>query len=520
MRLFRGSASAGGGRLSAAQGALALLAGLLHTASFAPLEAWWLQVLAVGLLFWCVRRLSPGSAAGAGLAFGFAWLASGLWWLFISMYRYGGLPAPVAGAAVALLSLALSAYLALAMATFARWRTGRAGPDVLLFAACWLLAELARATWLTGFPWLASGYAHTSGPLAHWAPWIGVYGIGALAAGLGAALFSAMPGGPGAPLLGGRSWRALAGPGLGAALVLGAGAVLPQDFTTSVGRMTVSLLQPNIAQDLKFDAGRMAANFEQLGRALKSARGTLVVTPESVVPLPLAVVEPGQWQRLHRAVSQPGRAALVGVFTGDDQNGYVNSMVALSADSDGQGAQAYRYGKQHLLPFGEFIPFGFGWFVHSMGIPLDDQVRGTNSRPLRLGSQRLRPLICYEDLFGEDIVGSVVGDDAATVFVNASNLAWFGAWMVQDQHLQFSRMRALEFERPFVRATNTGATTVIDHRGRVAARLDAGVAGVLESEFEGRIGSTPYARWLAAAGLWPLWGLALAVVAWVARRRA
>lgn len=520
MRLFRGSASAGGGRLSAAQGALALLAGLLHTASFAPLEAWWLQVLAVGLLFWCMRGLSPGSAAGAGLAFGFAWLASGLWWLFISMYRYGGLPAPVAAAAVALLSLALSAYLALAMAAFARLRTGRAGPDVLLFAACWLLAELARATWLTGFPWLASGYAHTSGPLAHWAPWVGVYAIGALAAGLGAALFVAVPGGLGASPLGGWSWRALAGPGLGAALVLGAGAVLPQDFTASVGRMTVSLLQPNIAQDLKFDAGRMAANFEQLGRALESARGTLVVTPESVVPLPLAVVEPAQWQRLRHAVSQPGRAALVGVFTGDEQNGYVNSMVALSADSDAQGAQAYRYGKQHLLPFGEFIPFGFGWFVHAMDIPLDDQARGTNSRPLRLGSQRLRPLICYEDLFGEDIVGSVVGDDAATVFVNASNLAWFGAWMVQDQHLQFSRMRALEFERPFVRATNTGATTVIDHRGRVTARLNAGVAGVLESEFEGRIGSTPYARWLAAAGLWPLWGLALAVVAWAARRRA
>ena len=135
-----------------------------------------------------------------------------------------------------------------------------------------------------------------------------------------------------------------------------------------------------------------------------------------------------------------------------------------------------------------------------------------------LGSQRLRPLICYEDLFGEDIVGSAVGDGAATIFVNASNLAWFGTLMVQDQHLQFSRMRALEFERPFIRSTNTGATSVIDHHGRVTARLPADVAGVLEAEVEGRRGSTPYARWLSAVGLWPLWALALAVIGWAVVR--
>jgi apolipoprotein N-acyltransferase len=532
MRLFRGSAPLDGQRPPAGELALSLLAGVLHTASFAPLEAWWLQLLAVGLLFWRVRGLAPWAAFCAGLAFGFGWLVSGLWWLFISMHRYGGLPSPVAAAAVAVLSLALSLYLALAMAAFAHWRSGRSGPDVALFAACWLLAELARASWLTGFPWLAAGYAHTSGPLAHWAPWIGVYGLGALAAALGATLFApwsakadrptlpTWPAGQGASSTGGARLRAAAVAVMVPASVLVVGAFLPQSFTASAGRMSVSLLQPNIAQDLKFDAGRMATNFDRLGRDLESARGTLVVTPESVVPLPLSMVDPDQWQRLRRAVARPGRAALVGVFTGNEQAGYVNSMVALSAASDGQGAQGYQYGKQHLLPFGEFIPFGFGWFVRAMGIPLDDQAHGTNSRPLALGSQRLRPLICYEDLFGEDIVGSVVGDDAATVFVNASNLAWFGPWMVQDQHLQFSRMRALEFERPFVRATNTGATTVIDHRGRVTARLDAGVAGILESEFEGRVGTTPYARWLAASGLWPLWGLALAVLAWVARRPA
>ncbi len=95
------------------------------------------------------------------------------------------------------------------------------------------------------------------------------------------------------------------------------------------------------------------------------------------------------------------------------------------------------------------------------------------------------------------------------MFVNVSNLAWFGTLMIQDQHLQFSQMRTLEFQRPLVRSTNTGATAAIDHRGRVIARLPPLVRSVLETRVDGRTGTTPYARWLAALGLWPLWAIAL-----------
>jgi apolipoprotein N-acyltransferase len=134
---------------------------------------------------------------------------------------------------------------------------------------------------------------------------------------------------------------------------------------------------------------------------------------------------------------------------------------------------------------------------------------------------RLRPLICYEDLFGEDFVESAVdGPDSADVFVNVSNLAWFGRFMIQDQHLQFSQMRALEFQRPVLRSTNTGATAHVDHQGRLLARLPPVTLGELVVRVEGRTGSTPYARWLHALGLWPLWMLAclpLAVAASVRR---
>lgn len=502
--------------------AWAAAAGVLHTAAFAPVNAWWIGLAALALLAAPLRGVGALRAAAIGWAFGFGWLGSGFWWIFVSMHRYGGLAAPLAALAVALLAAALALYPALALAAFGRWRRGQVGADAVLFALCWLLSELARAGWFTGFPWLASGYAHTDGPLAAWAPWIGVYGIGALAAGCGWAIAAAVAATADAIRRQARpgAWQCFAAGGIAAAAVA-APAALPAVFTTSTGTLSVSLLQPNIAQDLKFDPGRIDRNLEQIARATEEARGALVVTPESVVPLPYAAVEPAYWLRLQRAVAAPGRGALVGVFLGDDRVGYVNSMIGLSADQPLGAEPTYRYGKRHLLPFGEFIPPGFGWFVRAMQIPLDDQARGDSERPFALAGQRLRPLICYEDLFGEDIVASVVGDNAATIFVNASNLAWFGDFMVQDQHLQFSRMRALEFQRPVVRATNTGSTAVVDHRGVVRARLAPSIAAKLEASVEGRIGATPYARWLAAAGLAPLWllaGAGVALITWRGRR--
>ncbi|MDR7296742.1 apolipoprotein N-acyltransferase [Pelomonas aquatica] len=463
-------------------GAVALAAGLLHTASFAPTGAWWAQLAALALLFGLVTRATPRVAALCGALFGWSWLAAGLWWLHISMHQFGGIPWLLAALAVGLLAAGLSGYYALALGLTARWiAPGRM--RLLALVPAWLLAELARASWLTGFPWIASGYAHTAGPLAGWAPWIGIYGITALAALAAAGLM----------LLKERAW-ALAAPAL---LLPLAGLLLPQNFTTSSGRIALSLVQPSIPQDQKFDPERFATNLGTLTRLIESARGQVVITPESVVPLPLAELDRATLVRL----ANPERPVLLGAFLGNADVGFVNSVVGLGTD--------YHYGKRHLLPFGEFIPPGFGWFVRAMNIPLDDQAHGEHQRPWAVVGQRLRPLICYEDLFGEDFVQSAVGPDAATVFVNVSNLAWFGTVMVQDQHLQFSQMRALEFQRPVVRSTNTGATAVVDHHGRITARLPALQRGVLEADVEGRSGATPYARWLAALGLWPLWGLAL-----------
>jgi apolipoprotein N-acyltransferase len=478
--------------------ALAVLAGVAHTASFEPLGLWPLQIVAVVLLVALMHAASPRNAAFLAWLFALAWLTSGLWWLHISMHQFGNIAWPLAALGVLLLAGALALYYAAAAWVWARWRRGRAAVDALRFAACWLGAELARGMALTGFPWLAGGYAHTDGLLAPAAPWVGVYGLGALAAWLSAALAL-------------RAWQGLALP----LLIAGAAWVVPHDFTRSSGMLSVSLLQPNVPQDLKFDPEQLQRILDWHVAALARAQGQLVVTSESVIPLPLPNLPADALLALRQPFSKGDRAALLGVFLGDEVQGYTNSLVGLSAASHPlrPGAPGfYSYGKRHLLPFGEFIPPGLGWFVRAMAIPLADQEPGKSTAPLVVAGQRIRPLICYEDLFGEDIAASVVGDDAATILANATNLAWFGRHMVQDQHLQFSRMRALEFQRPVVRATNTGATAVVDHRGVVTHRLAPLRADILEAQVQGRSGSTPYALWLAQLGLWPLVALVALVL--------
>jgi apolipoprotein N-acyltransferase len=489
--------------------------------------AWWpLALVCLAALVWRLNH-AGGSARAALLAwvYGCAWLCAGVWWLFISMHRYGGLPAWLAATAVFALAAALSLYLAIAGGLYARLRSGRALPDATLFAALWLLAELARAALFTGFPWVASGYALVDAPLAVLAPWVGVYGLGALlalAAALTASLTVALTaafGAERAALRTRRQWAAATA--LVAALWL-PGLAGPMALTQPAGTLSVTLLQTNVAQDEKFAADRMPEALAWVAQALADARGDLVVAPETAVPLlpgQLAELVPGYWEGLRQLFAGSKRAALVGVPLGDFESGYTNSVAGLSA-----AAGEYRYDKNHLVPFGEFIPTGFRWFTELMNIPLGDFNRGVANPPsFDVGGQRVAPNICYEDLFGEELARRFIDPATApTLLANVSNIGWFGRTIAIEQHLNISRMRSLEFQRAMLRATNTGATAIVDHRGVVAARLPSHTRAVLDGSAEGRSGITPFAWWSARWGLWPLLWTALAVVAlaaWAARAR-
>jgi apolipoprotein N-acyltransferase len=486
--------------------------GALQSLTFVHTAAWPLQLLCVALLAWRVQPAAPRRAALLGWFYGSAWVGAGTWWLFVSMHRYGGLPAPLAVAAVVALALAMGGYLALALGLYARLRRGRALPDALLWSALWLLAELARGVLFTGFPWLASGYAQVDAPLAVLAPWVGVYGIGAVLA-----LLSVLP------VLAARAGpRALALALVGVVAVLGlASALGPAAFTLGHGTLRVSLVQTNVAQDEKFAAEHLPAALAWLRQALDAARGDLVVAPETAIPLlpsQMQELDPGYWSALRERFEHSPQAALLGVPLGDFDRGYTNSVLGLSSHTADR--EPYRYDKVHLVPFGEFIPPAFRWFTNLMEIPLGDFDRGPLNAPsfVTLG-QRLAPNICYEDLFGEELARRFRQPaHAPTVFVNISNIGWFGPTAALPQHLNISRMRALEFQIPMLRATNTGVTAIIDEQGRVTAQLPAFTRGTLDGVVQAREGVTPFAWWAARAGLWPALAAALLTLVLVLAR--
>jgi len=460
-------------------------------------------------LAWAVSRSkSWKQAAALGWIFATAWLGATFWWLFIALHIYGGLNAILAVIAVLALAAALALYYAAACGLF--WQltqsSGKEYLHPLLFASLWIAAELARSTWLTGFGWGAIGYAHVDGPLAAYAPLIGVYGMGLLAAWLAMVLAN--------------GWKQPHASKAIAIALLVTPLLLPQqvhDWTGANGKLPVTLLQGNIPQDEKFEAGLgVPQALHWYGIELQRGRPGLVVAPETAIPLLPQELPEGYLEQLQARFASGQQAALLGIPLGNYSHGYTNSVIGLAPGM----SEPWRYDKHHLVPFGEFIPPLFKWFIRLMHIPLGDFNRGDVGQPsFAFQGQRLAANICYEDLFGEELgVRFQDAEQAPTIFVNVSNIGWFGDSIAIDQHLNISRMRALEFQRPFVRATNTGATVIIDHTGQVTASLPRLTRGVLVGEVQGRNGVTPYAWWVARLGLWPWW-IAIAALVTLAWRR-
>ena len=374
------------------------------------------------------------------------------------MHRYGGLPAWMAALAVLALCAALSLYLAAALAAYARWRSGRPLADALLFAAVWLLAELARGVIFTGFPWVASGYAQVDAPLGALAPWLGVYGIGAVAAALSAGAGAGLDGRPPALAPGWpprrRCRRRSPWPGAGA---------LP-DFTRPTGALAVSLLQSNVPQDQKFERAHRGAAIRWHLDALAAARGDLVVAPETAIPLLPAQLPPGFWRRAARLVRAPAARRC---WSARRSAARARATPTRWSAIGGDGAaprEAYRYDKHHLVPFGEFIPPGFRWFTRADAHPAgrlhprpDRRAVVRRARPARR-ARTSATRTCSAKSWRR---ASRDPARAPTVFANVSNIGWFGDTVADRRSTcNISRMRALEFQRPMLRATNTGATAV------------------------------------------------------------
>jgi apolipoprotein N-acyltransferase len=260
--------------------------------------------------------------------------------------------------------------------------------------------------------------------------------------------------------------------------------------------VSVSLVQGNVPQDVKFDPAFRDRNFELYLRLIRESRGRVVVLPESAFPIFADEMPPAVANALLDAADARQGSVLVGMFTEDPPAAgtrvprYYNSVVALGSG----GVQLYR--KRHLVPFGETIPLEpvVGWFIRSvLSIPLASQTAGGTEQPaIDVAGQRIAVNICYEDVFGADIRPQAA---TATLLVNVTNDAWYGHSLAAKQHDQIAAMRALESGRPLLRATNTGITSAIDHTGREIGRLPWFTTQILEVDVIGRTGLTPFVRW-------------------------
>ncbi len=484
---------------------------------------WWLQIFAMTVLAWQLDQAkTKRQGAWVGWLFACVMQVATWWWLFISLHTYGGLAAPLAVVAIVGLAAFLALYYAAACALFVAvapvHRAGRA----MLFAALWLLAELGRVALFTGFPWGEGGYAQLDGPFAGLAALVGVHGLtfasALLAAGL--ASFSAKP----RWLTGGIVTLSAASAAIASFALQLDGAGKSGVSNGPQAPLTVTLLQGNIAQDEKFQpSGGIPDALAWYQSQLLAATTSLVVTPETAIPLLPSQLPEGYLQVLVNRFMKPPpessgasqTAALIGIPLGNSQQGYTNSVIALKPSSQPSDSKTiYQYDKHHLVPFGEFVHPLFKWFLSIVNIPLSDFNSGSVSQPsFDWQGQRIAPNICYEDLFGEELAARFIDPQAApTIMVNISNIGWFGNTIAIDQHLNISRMRSIELERPMLRATNTGATAIIDHTGRVTHALPRHTRGVLVGRVEGRSGITPYAWWAARLGLWPWWCLVVAIL--------
>lgn len=470
---------------------LAFPVGALLTLAFAPFGVWPLAIVAPAWLFLAWQGASPSRAAKIGFWFQCGTFLAGTYWLYHSVHTIAAAPIWAA----MLLMLGLVAIMALYMALLGylqakllptsgplRWLVG--------LPATWVLVEWLRGWLFTGFPWLSLGYAVIDSPLAGFAPLAGVYGLSLLCALSAGALIALL-------LANGRArWLALA------VLMLPwliAWPLWHRSWTQPIDQpLAVAVVQAAVPQDQKWSPAwrdKTLALYHQLAQPYFGT--PLIVWPEAALPDvadQLRDYLDALWNQTRAANSD----VLMGLLHRDVQsNGerevYYNGVLALTADP-------HWYNKRHLVPFAEFFPVpGFvrGW-MRLLNLPYSDFEHGDRAQPaLSAAGQKIAATICYEDGFGAEQLAVL---REATLLVNVTNDAWFGDTTAPPQHLQISRMRALEAGRDMVRAANDGISALITADGKVVAALPRFKAAVLTGTVQPRTGLTPYAR----LGNWPV----------------
>ena len=487
--------------------AIALAAGALSALAMAPFNAWPVLFLTFPVMVWLIdgagagRRRGVPAAAMAGWWFGLGYFVPGLYWIGYAFLVDASTFAWLMPFAV----LGLPAYLALFAAfgfALARLIWTSDASRVIALAFSLTVSEWLRGHVLTGFPWNAFGYA-LSEPLAlaQTASLIGLWGLTFLSV----AIFASP-----AVLIDASSRRRKPwiAPAIALSLLVAMGIFggvrLSQQPTSTVAKVKLRIMQPNLQQDVKFNYSAKAEVMQRYLTLSDRASGpqstgvrdaSILIWPESAFPFFLTREADAMAQIAD--LLPKGTVLITGSVRAPDlppgtriTRAY-NSIYVIDHD----GSVLSVYDKLHLVPFGEYLPFQ-DW-MEKLGFVQLTKVQGgfipgTRRRPMEIpNAPRALPLICYEAIFPGDVAGR---DDRPGWIINLTNDGWFGISTGPYQHLQQARLRAIEQGLPVVRAANTGISAVIDPLGRVVARLGLGVEGVLDSSLPSAIAPTIYAR--------------------------
>jgi apolipoprotein N-acyltransferase len=460
---------------------LAPFAGALVTLSLAPFDLWPAGIISCALYAYLLCTCSVREGIWRSWLFGLGMFGSGVSWVYVSIAVYGGAGPVLASFLIILFCAGLSVLFQVSFGWFyVRFVRALPGGMLVGFPIAWVLAEWLRSWLFTGFPWLYLGYAHIDTPISGWAPVIGVYGLSFICALTGTCLFLAW-----------RSRQAIACTTYAVIVITlwAGGAVLkPIEWVVKASEkpLEVVIFQPNVPQEHKWDRDWYQPILRQLRTASEPHYGAdILIWPEAAIP--------NFYQRARGfldPIAERAATTETTLFTGvpflaEEGEGYYNSVVAL-----GQGAGVYH--KQHLVPFGEYVPLEsvLRGLIAFFDLPMSAFSAGpADQLPLRAGAYRVAPYVCYEVVYPEMVARSARNAD---LLLTVSNDSWFGKSIGPLQHLQMAQMRALENGRYMIRGTNNGVSAIIDHRGQIVVRSEQYVETTLKGQVEVMLGTTPF----------------------------
>jgi len=478
--------------LTSKENGLSLLLGIALVFCYAPFSYYALIAIILPTWLYTLQGKSPKSAAKQGFIFAFGWFAAGISWVHVSIDQFGGLPLAISILLMILLCLYLALFLALACYLSARFSVNKQ-LNLWLLLPIWLLAEFLRGVFLTGFPWLTLGYSQIDSPLASFAPVIGEKGLSALVILLSISLVYIV-----------KNKQRYLHSTLIVIIAISALLLNKASWVAPTGKtVTTAIVQGNIEQDLKWSPEQAwPTMLKYLDLTRKNYPADIIIWPESAI----TAVEPSTQAQDFLDIAQSSAllnnsAIISGIIDYDLNNRhYYNNLVVMGkySQDDKLGGYQYnnsnRYAKHHLLPIGEFIPFAdlLRPIAPLFNLPMSSFSRGDYVQSnLVANGYHLLPLICFEVAFAEQLSANF--SDQTDLLLTVSNDAWFGDSHGPHQHLEIVRMRALEFGRPFLRATNNGITAVVNHQGEIIKQIPQFEEAVLSTEVSLVKGITPYA---------------------------